>query len=168
MVSDLAKCMVFTITRSNGAKKWFRSLTLGSVTSWQQLSTSFLRQFQATKQFAVQLAHLGNVKQNEGESLKSFLNHFTTELSRVRWALDAGVLVHLTNGVLLETPFWDTLHQKESNNESEFYKKASKFLKLKNSSEALHKTKEATADRKNDQGEKVEKEKKRKEVRKKE
>ena len=35
MVSDKAKYKVFAITLSNGAKKWFRSLTPGSVTSWQ-------------------------------------------------------------------------------------------------------------------------------------
>ena len=84
MVSNLAKCRVFVVTLSNRAKKWFRSMTLGLVTSLQQLSTSFLRQFQETKQFVVSLARLGNVKQKKGESLKSFLNRFTTELSRVR------------------------------------------------------------------------------------
>ena len=62
MVSDLAKCRVFVVTLSNGAKKWFRSMTLGSVTSWQQLSTLFLRKFQATKQFVVPLPYLGHVK----------------------------------------------------------------------------------------------------------
>ena len=82
------------------------------------------------------LAHLRNVKQNEGENLKSFLNHFITELSRVRWAPDAGVLAHLTNGVLPKTPFWDELQQKECKSVNEFYKKASKFLKLENSKEA--------------------------------
>ena len=91
-----------------------------------------------TKQFAVLLAHLGNVKQKKGESLKSYLNHFTMELSRVRSALDAGVLSHLINGVLPETPFWDKLPQKECKSVSEFYKKATKFLKLENSKEAFN------------------------------
>ena len=94
MVPDLAKCRVFVVTLSNGAKKWFRSMLSGSVTSWQQLSTLFMRLFQATKQFVVPLAHLGNVKQKKGESLKSFLNHFITKLSRVRWAPDVRVLAH--------------------------------------------------------------------------
>ena len=86
------------------------------------------------------LSHLGNVKQKNGESFKSYLNCFTTELSRVRLALDIGVLAHLTNEVLLETPFWDELQQKKCKNVSEFYKKASKFLKLENSKEVLRKT----------------------------
>ena len=100
---------------------------------------SFLRQFQATKQFVVPLAYLGNVKQKKGESLKSFLNRFTMELSKVRWAPNAGVLAHLTNGVLPKTPLWDELQQKECKSISEFYKKANKLLKLENSKEDLHK-----------------------------
>ena len=42
---------------------------------------------------------------------------------------------------------------------NEFYKKASKFLKLENSKEALHKTREASTSKKGDQGEKGEKKK---------
>ena len=84
------------------------------------------------------------------------MNCFTTYQPRVRWAPDAGVLAHLTNRVLPETPFWDELQQKECRSLSEFYKKESKFLKLENSKETLHKAYEATTSKKNDQGEKVE------------
>ena len=33
MVSDLEKCRAFAVTLNNGVKKWFRSLTLGLITS---------------------------------------------------------------------------------------------------------------------------------------
>ena len=39
---------------------------------------------------------------------------------------------------------------------SEFYKMASKFLKLENSKEALHKAQEASISKSNDQGERAE------------
>ena len=105
LVSDMAKNRVFVVTLAGGAKKWLNSITPWSIVSWKQLSTSFLRQFQATKQFIVPLAHLGNVKQRKGKSLKSYLKHFTTESAYVRWTPDASILAHLTNGVLPETPF---------------------------------------------------------------
>ena len=35
MVSDNTKYRMFTVILSNGAKKWFNSLTPGSVTNWQ-------------------------------------------------------------------------------------------------------------------------------------
>ena len=67
--------------------------------------------------------------------------------------LDVGVLAPLTNGLLSETPFWDEFQQKECRSVSEFYKKASKFLKLENSKEALHKAQGVSTSKKNDQGE---------------
>ena len=79
------------------------------------------------------------MKQKKRESLRSYLNRFTIEQARVRWAPDVGVLAHLTNGVLPETPLWDALQQVEYGSTSEFYEKASKFLKLENSKEVLHK-----------------------------
>ena len=69
------------------------------------------------------------------ESLKSYLNYFTTELAYVIWTLDASILAHLTNGVLPETPFWEELQQKECRSVSEYFRKANKFLKLENSKE---------------------------------
>ena len=70
---------------------------------------------------------------------------------------DARFLAHLTNGVLPETPFWDELQQKECKSVNEFYKKASKFLKLENSKEALNKVQRASSSKKSDQGDKAEK-----------
>ena len=88
-----------------------------------------------------------------GESLRSYINHFTDKSAYVTWLLDVGVLAHLTNGVLLETPFWDELQQKKCRSVNEFDKKASKFLKLENSKEALHKAERTSTNKKNDLGE---------------
>ena len=98
--------------------------------------------------------HLGDIKQQEGESLKSIINRFTIDLSKVRWAPDFGVLAHLTNGILLETPLLDELQQKEYKSMSEFYHKASKYLKLERSKEALKKFKESATSKKTSQGKK--------------
>ena len=54
------------------------------------------------------------------------------------------------NGVLLETPFWDDLQQKEFRSAYEFYRKARKYLKLDDSKEALHKIERMTTGKKND------------------
>ena len=130
------------MTLSNGAKKWLKSLSLGSIATWSQLCIAFLRKYQVKKKFAVLLAYLGNVKQQENKSLKSFLNRFTTKLSRVRWALDARVLAHLTNGVPPDTPLQDELQQKECKSVNKFYSKASKYLNFESTKEALYKAKE--------------------------
>ena len=76
LVLELSKCRVFVVTLTGGAKKWSRSIPARSVTSWQQLSTSFLHHFQAIRKTTILLAHLDNVKQKKGETLKSYINHF--------------------------------------------------------------------------------------------
>ena len=75
--------------------------------------------------------------QKKGETLKSYINHFNEMSNFMTWSPDAGVSAHLTNEVLLETLFWDELQQKECRSVSEFYRKASKFLKLEDSKRSL-------------------------------
>ena len=38
LVSKLAKCRVFVDTLTVGAKKWFRAIPAGTISSWEQLS----------------------------------------------------------------------------------------------------------------------------------
>ena len=109
LVSEIAKCRVFVVTLTGGAKTWLKAILAGSIINWQQLSTFFLRHFQATKKSVVPLAHLGNVKQKKGESLKSSINCFNVVSNFVTWSPKAGVLTHLTNSMLPKIPFWDEL-----------------------------------------------------------
>ena len=68
------------------------------------------------------------------------------------WFLDTRVLTYLTNGVLPETLFLDTLQQKECRSMDKFYRKSHKHMKLEDSKEALRKAKWVEANKKNDQG----------------
>ena len=71
----------------------------------------------------------------------------------VTWAPDTGILAFFTNGVLPKTLIQDKLQQKECRSMSEFYRKVNKFLKLKNSKEALHKAQGMATNKKNGPGE---------------
>ena len=150
LISEMPKCKVFPVTLIGGAKKWFRSILTKMISSWQQLSTSFLQHFQATRRSVVPLAHLGNVKQKKGETLQSYINYFNEMSNFVVWSLVAGILAHLTNGVLLKTAFWDELQQKECRSVDEFYRKACKYLKLEDFKDALRKADRATTGKKTD------------------
>ena len=90
LVFELAKCRIFAVTLPTGANKWFRAIPVGLISSWQQLSTSFLQHFQATRKCIVPLAHLGNVKQKKGKTLKSYINRFNEMLNFMTWLPDIG------------------------------------------------------------------------------
>ena len=152
LVSKLAKFRVFAVTLIGGAKKWFKSIPVELVTSWQQLSTSFLQHFQVTRKTTIHLAHLGNVKKKKGVTLKFYIDRFNDMSKFVTWSPDVGILAHLMNEVLIDTPFWDELLQKECQSVDEFYRKARKYLKLKDSKKALSKIERTTTGKKNDPG----------------
>ena len=99
--SELAKGRVFVVTLTGGAKKWFKSIPTGSVTSLKQLSTLFLQHFQATRKTTILLAHLYNVKQKKGGTLKSYINCFNEMSNFMTCSPDAGILAHLINGCFL-------------------------------------------------------------------
>ena len=85
-----------------------------------------------TKRSAIPLAHLENVKQKKGETLKSYINHFNEMRNFVTWSPDTKVLAHLINGVLPETLLWGELQQKKCRSVNEFYKKAKKSGSVEN------------------------------------
>ena len=148
LVSELAKCRVFAVTLTTSAKKWFRAIPTGTISSWQQLSTSFFQHFQATRKSFVPLAHLGNVKKKRKNSEvlhQSFqwdvklcdmvARHWGTCLSH-QWSAPWDL-------------FWDELQQKKFWSVNEFYRKAHKYLKLEDSKEALRKAEWEPANKKN-------------------
>ena len=90
-IDDLARCRCFAVTLSGAPKKWFRGLQPGSISSWQQLQTAFLRQFQAAKSFNVPLISLSSIRQGPEETLRSYLNRFTSKLAKVNNPPEGGV-----------------------------------------------------------------------------
>ena len=90
------------------------------------------------------------MKQKKGETLKSYINRFNNMSNFITWSPNVGILVHLMNGVLLKTPFWDELQQKECRNVDGFYRKARKYMKLEDSKEALCKMEGMTTSKNND------------------
>ncbi|XP_074361977.1 uncharacterized protein LOC141702174 [Apium graveolens] len=66
-------------TFREGAQQWFQKLGPGVITSWDQMKTLFLTQFQAAVKYTPPVTTLANVKQKEGESLTSYFKRFNAE-----------------------------------------------------------------------------------------
>ena len=108
-VNDLAKCRCFTVTLTQVAKKLFHKLPANSIQSWTQLSNEFVRQFQAARIYSKLGSSLTNIKQREGETLKSYLKRFSDEAARVHNAPEDGVLFAAMGGVHPKTKLWNDL-----------------------------------------------------------
>ena len=111
-MNDLAKCQYFAVTLTQVAKKWFRKLPANSIWSWTQLSNEFVRQFQAARIYSKPGSNLTNIKQREGETLKSYLKRFNDEAARVHSVLEGGVLFAAMGGFCPKTKLWNDLQEK--------------------------------------------------------
>ena len=81
-----------------------------------------------------------NIKQREGETLKSYLKHFNDEAAKVHSVPEDGVLFAAMGGVCPKTKLWNDLQERDCRTLEEFYARAEKYLRVENTEEALGKT----------------------------
>ncbi|KAF5477469.1 hypothetical protein F2P56_004106 [Juglans regia] len=67
------------MTLKGAARTWFRSLPLGSVDGFRELSCLFLTQFMVSRRRRRPAAYLLTVEQREDENLKAHLSQFNQE-----------------------------------------------------------------------------------------
>ena len=85
-------CCAFPTTLKGPARIWFKKLMPSSVGSFAQLSHLFFNHFIGGKWCGRPTTHLLNVKQKEGETLRSHLTRFNKETLLVDRADDKVVL----------------------------------------------------------------------------
>ncbi|XP_074363975.1 uncharacterized protein LOC141704675 [Apium graveolens] len=97
-VPDLARYRLLAATFRESAQQWFQKLGSGVITSWEQMKTLFLNQFQDAK---------------EGESLTSYFKRFNAESTLVRGATDETLKIVLIAGLHVGTDLWKHLQGKD-------------------------------------------------------
>ena len=85
-------CSTFSLTLTGAARKWYRKLKLGSISSFTQLSQMFISQFLGVRDHQLPPTHLLSVKKGNDESLKDYIVHFNKEVVRVENCTDAVAL----------------------------------------------------------------------------
>ncbi|KAL5564906.1 hypothetical protein UlMin_028070 [Ulmus minor] len=73
------KCRAFVITLTGVARRWFRTLRPGTISSFRQLSESFISQFAVHKIHQKPARHLYTITQRENETTGSYLTRFVKE-----------------------------------------------------------------------------------------
>uniref|UniRef100_A0A2N9G172 Integrase catalytic domain-containing protein n=1 Tax=Fagus sylvatica TaxID=28930 RepID=A0A2N9G172_FAGSY len=92
-------CRAFPTTLKGSVRIWFKKLMPGSVGSFAQLSHSFFNHFISGQRYGRPTTHLLNVKQKEGETLRSYLTRFNKETLLVDEADDKVVLIAFIFGL---------------------------------------------------------------------
>ncbi|XP_050918441.1 uncharacterized protein LOC127135854 [Lathyrus oleraceus] len=73
---EAKKLVMFLFTLSEDAEEWFYSLPAGSITTWQQMETTFLNEYFPASVYICKRYDIVNFKQREGESLGDAYKRF--------------------------------------------------------------------------------------------
>uniref|UniRef100_A0A2N9HJY0 RNA-directed DNA polymerase n=1 Tax=Fagus sylvatica TaxID=28930 RepID=A0A2N9HJY0_FAGSY len=98
-VPDEIMCRAFPTTFKAPARVWFKKITPGSVGSFAQLSRLFFNHFIGGQRYGRPTTHLLNIKQKEGETLRSYLTRFNKETLLVDGTDDKVVLTAFISGL---------------------------------------------------------------------
>lgn len=73
-------CRAFHLILSRAAEIWYNWLPPGSIRSWPEFKTMFLKRFVVNKEGEAPIQCLQDMRQQPGETLKSFLPQFADEM----------------------------------------------------------------------------------------
>ena len=129
-VTMIARCRCFTVMLSGRTKKWICQIEPETITSWGQLSTMFMHQFQGARKYATPLSRLASIKQGPNETLKAYIKRFNDKLTTIHNPQENRVMMAAISGVRPNIPFWDKLQKYECKKLAEFYRRPDKIMHL--------------------------------------
>jgi hypothetical protein len=91
--------MYFHVTLSGPARTWLMNLAPGSIYTWEELCARFVANFASAYQQHGVEAHLHAVRQEPGETLRTFISHFTKVRGTIPRISDASIITAFRQGV---------------------------------------------------------------------
>nr|XP_025684706.1 uncharacterized protein LOC112785457 [Arachis hypogaea] len=101
-VGDEVGCRAFPVTLAGPAIRWFNNLPQGSVTSFADISHTFLAQFTTRIAKEKHPINLLGVAQRPGKPTRKYLDRFNDECLEIDGLTDSVASLCLTNGLLNE------------------------------------------------------------------
>ena len=126
-VADKIMCRTFFTTLKGAARIWFSRLTLGSISTFKELSTQFTSHLIGGHKYKKSTACLMNIKQREDEMLRSYITHFNKEALSIDEADDKILMAAFTNG-LQKGKFLFSLYKNDPKTMSKVLYRATKYM----------------------------------------
>uniref|UniRef100_A0A2N9EFP7 Uncharacterized protein n=1 Tax=Fagus sylvatica TaxID=28930 RepID=A0A2N9EFP7_FAGSY len=134
-VSDEIMCRTFPTNLRGSARTWFNQLETGSIDTFAQLSRAFIDNFIGGRRSVRPANYLLNIRQREGESLRSYVQRFNKEAIQID---EPNEYVALTafNAGLLKGDFLFQLCKDPPKSMSELMYEAQKFINAEDAFQA--------------------------------
>ncbi|CAE5959424.1 unnamed protein product [Arabidopsis arenosa] len=102
---DAGYCKLFAENLSESALLWFPQLEPGTVDSFKELSSAFLKQYSMFMEKATSDADLWNLTQGQNEPLRKYIAKFKEVIAKIPGVSHAAALSALRNGLWHESRF---------------------------------------------------------------
>ncbi|KAG7543396.1 Retrotransposon gag domain [Arabidopsis thaliana x Arabidopsis arenosa] len=106
---DAGYCKLFSENLSGSALLWFTQLEPGTIDSFKELSSAFLKQYSMFMEKATSDADLWNLTQGQNEPLRKYIANFKEVISKISGVSHTAALSALRNGLWHESRFWEEL-----------------------------------------------------------
>ena len=129
-VPDKIMCKAFPTTLKGPARIWFSRLTPSSINTFKELSAQFTSHFIKGHRYKRSTACLISIKQQEDETLRSYITRFNKEALSIDEVDDKILVAAFTNG-LQKGKFLFSLYKNDPKTMSEVLYKATKYINAK-------------------------------------
>ncbi|KAG7588646.1 Retrotransposon gag domain [Arabidopsis suecica] len=102
---DAGYCKLFSENLSGSALLWFTQLELGTIDSFKELSSAFLKQYSMFMEKATSDADLWNLTQGQNEPLRKYIAKFKEVIAKIPGVSHSAALSALRNGLWHESRF---------------------------------------------------------------
>jgi len=133
-VSDPIWCRVFSTSLTGEALEWFSELPAGSIDSFATLKARFSTQFAPLKPAILTVDNLVNIRQEDGESLRSYLDRYNRMLVKIKDLNNEIARHHFSYG-LQPGVFADKISRKKPKTMEEMRERAAKFIQMEDMQE---------------------------------
>ncbi|XP_027911682.1 uncharacterized protein LOC114170403 [Vigna unguiculata] len=133
-VSDPIWCRVFSTSLTGEALEWFSELPTGCIDSFATLKARFSTQFAPLKPAILTVDNLVNIRQEDGESLRSYLDRYNRMSVKIKGLSDEIARHHFSYG-LQPGVFADKISRKKPQTMEEMRERAAKFIQMEDMQE---------------------------------
>ena len=128
-VPDKIMCKAFPTTLKGPARIWFSRLTPSSINTFKELSAQFTSHFIKGHRYKRSTACLISIKQQEDETLRSYITRFNKEALSIDEVDDKILVAAFTNG-LRKVKFLFSLYKNDPKTMSEVLYRATKYINV--------------------------------------
>ena len=122
-------CRAIPTTLKGLARIWFNRLTPNFIGTFKELSAQFASHFIGGHRYKKSMACLISIKQQEDETLRSYIAHFNKEALSIDEADDKILVVAFTNG-LRKGKFLFFLYKNDLKTMSDVLYRATKYMNM--------------------------------------